>query len=66
MLVTLVLMWGGFIPLTWYLVVVRDGSVMAAWVGASACYLLQGWFMWRRFESGRWRRIDIFGARAAG
>jgi putative MATE family efflux protein len=64
MLVTLILMWGGFIPLTWYLIVVRGGDVIAAWAGASACYLLQGWFMWRRFQSGAWRGIDIFNRRS--
>ena len=60
MLVTLVLMWGGFIPLTWYLIVVRDGNVIAAWYGASVCYLAQGALMWRRFESGKWKKIEIF------
>ena len=60
MLVTLVLMWGGFIPLTWYLIVHRGGDVETAWLGASACYLVQGAVMWRRFESGAWRRADIF------
>jgi MATE family multidrug resistance protein len=60
MLVTLVLMWGGFIPLTWYLIVVRDGNVIAAWYGASICYLAQGAVMWRRFQSGKWKKIEIF------
>ena len=60
MLVTLVLMWGGFIPLTWYLIVARDGNVIAAWYGASICYLAQGVIMWRRFESGKWKKIEIF------
>jgi putative MATE family efflux protein len=60
MWVTLVLMWGGFIPLTWYLIVARDGNVTAAWYGASVCYLAQGVVMWRRFESGKWKKIKIF------
>ncbi|MCP4570888.1 MAG: MATE family efflux transporter [bacterium] len=60
MLVTLIVMWGGFIPLTWWLIVQRDGDVVVAWMGASACYLLQGIFMWRRFRSGAWRKIEIF------
>lgn len=61
MIVTAILMWGMFIPLTWYLVVVRQGDVVAAWLGASACYLLQGLFLWRRFASGRWQHARIFG-----
>ncbi len=60
MLVTLGLMWGLFIPLTWYLIVMRGGDVETAWIGASFCYLLQGLALYRRFASGRWRRIDIF------
>ncbi len=61
MLVTLAVMWGVFMPLTWYLIVHRGGDVQTAWLGAAACYLLQGVLMWRRFQSGAWRRIDIFG-----
>jgi putative MATE family efflux protein len=60
MWVTLVLMWGGFIPLTWYLIVFRDGNVIAAWYGASVCYLAQGVLMWQRFRSGKWKKIEIF------
>ncbi len=61
MLVTLILMWGAFIPLTWFLIVVQGGDVIAAWIGASACYLAQGWLMWRRFQSDKWRQVNIFG-----
>ena len=60
MLVTLGLMWGMFIPLTWYLIVQRGGNVETAWMGATACYLLQGLALYRRFASGAWRRVDIF------
>jgi MATE family multidrug resistance protein len=60
MIVTLAIMWGLFIPLTWYLITVRGGDVRTAWLGAAVCYLLQGWLMWRRFRSGRWRDIRIF------
>jgi multidrug resistance protein, MATE family len=60
MMVTLAIMWAGFIPLTWYLIVFRDGNVVTAWVGASFCYLLMGLAMWRRFESGKWKKVEIF------
>lgn len=50
-----------FIPLTWFLVVSRQGDVVVAWLGASVCYLLQGLFLWRRFASGRWQHARIFG-----
>ncbi len=62
MVVTLVLMWGGFIPVTWFLIVNQGGDVIAAWMGASVCYLAQGVVMWRRFQSGKWRHMDIFRA----
>lgn len=60
MLVTLVVMWGVFTPLTWYLIVPQGGSVQAAWLGAAFCYMLQGVLMWRRFRSRAWRGIEIF------
>ena len=60
MLVTLVLMWGGFIPLTWYIIVHSGGSSEMGWYGASLCYLAQGVLMWRRFQSGKWRNRNIF------
>lgn len=60
MLVTLVLMWGGFIPLTWYIIVARGGSSEMGWYGASLSYLVQGVMMWRRFQSGKWRKQNIF------
>lgn len=60
MKVTMAIMWLGFIPLTWFLIVYRDESVFTAWMGASACYLLMGLVMWRRFESGIWKRVEIF------
>lgn len=60
MVVTLILMWGLFVPLTAWLVLGRGGNVVAAWLGAGVCYLLQGWFLWRRFASGHWRQARIF------
>jgi len=60
MLVTLVLMWGGFIPLTWYIIVLKGGSSELGWYGASLCYFAQGVLMWHRFQSGKWRERDIF------
>jgi MATE family multidrug resistance protein len=60
MLLTVVIMWGMFIPQTWYLVVHRGGDVITAWIGASVCYLLIGAGLWYRFESGKWKKTDIF------
>lgn len=60
MLVTLVMMWGGFIPVTWLLVVRLESNVIGAWIGAAACYLIIGLLMWRRFVSGEWKKVDIF------
>ena len=60
MIVTLITMWGIFIPLTWYLVVYSQGDVIHAWVGASFCYLLSGGLIWRRYASNKWRQVQIF------
>ncbi len=60
MLVTLIVMWGGFIPVTWWIIVNQGGDVVNAWLGASVCYLVMGWVMWRRFDSGKWKHIRIF------
>jgi MATE family multidrug resistance protein len=60
MLLTLVVMWGVFIPVTWYLIVHQSGNVITAWIGASFCYLLMGLGMWWRFESGKWKKTEIF------
>jgi len=61
MVLTLIIMWAGFIPLTWFLIVHQDGNVINAWTGASFCYLLMGFGMWQRFESGKWKKTEIFG-----
>ncbi len=60
MMATLIIMWAGFIPVTWYLVVFRAENVFTAWMGASVCYLFMGLAMWRRFESGKWKKVEIF------
>ena len=60
MLVMLVVMWGIFIPMTWFLVVHQGGNVIEAWIGATFCYLLSGGLIWRRFASGKWKKIQIF------
>jgi MATE family, multidrug efflux pump len=60
MLMMLVMMWCGFIPLTWLLIVRLDSTVIGAWIGASVCYLIIGVLMWRRFESMKWKKVDIF------
>jgi len=60
MIITLIVMWGGFIPVTWWIIVQQGGDVVNAWLGASVCYLAMGWLMWRRFASGKWKDIRIF------
>jgi len=60
MVVTLVIMWALFIPLSWFLIVHQGGDVLTAWKGASFSYLLMGLVMWLRFESGKWKQVVIF------
>lgn len=62
MLIGLAFLWGGFIPLTWWIVKVQGGGVEHAWLGGAACYALLGVLIWLRFRSGRWKRVRIFSA----
>ncbi len=60
MLMTMAVMWGLFLPMTYWLIVVRGGDVSTAWLGGSICYLMQAVMIWGRFKSGRWRKVKIF------
>lgn len=60
MLTMVATMLGGFIPLTWLLIVRLDGDVQTAWIGASFIYLVSGLVLWLRFRSGKWKHVDIF------
>jgi MATE family multidrug resistance protein len=60
MFLSLVILWGLFVPLTYVIVVRGGGSVQDAWLGGTLCYLLQAGFLYIRFRSGRWKRIRIF------
>ncbi len=60
MLTMVVTMIGGFIPLTWLLIVRMNGNVVSAWIGAAAIYLFSGLALWIRFQSGKWKHIEIF------
>jgi Na+-driven multidrug efflux pump len=65
MWISLAVMWGGFVPLTYFLVSVRSGSVADAWLGGSFCYAFQALLLYFRFRSGAWRRIRIFSGPAS-
>ena len=60
MIISSVIGWGLFIPLTWLLVVHNDGSVIQAWTAGACCYILQSILLGLRFRSGLWRRVRIF------
>lgn len=60
MLSSLLVLWGGFVPLTWWIVARQGLGVTAAWLGGTACYLLQGLMLYLRFRSNRWQRVRIF------
>jgi len=62
MLQSLIVLWGLFVPLTWWIVVNRGGDVRGAWYGATAIYLLQAAGLYWRVRSGRWKRVRIFSA----
>lgn len=60
MIVMAVIMFGLFIPVTWAVIVPLEGDVVTAWIAASGVYLVNGVLLWRRFESGKWKRVEIF------
>ncbi len=60
MLMTIAVMWGMFLPLSWWTIVRYGHGVETAWMIASVSYLVQGAVLWMRFRSGRWQKIRIF------
>ncbi len=61
MLVSIAVLWGTFIPLTWWLVIQRGASPAEAWQGGAACYALAALLLYLRFRSGKWQNMRIFG-----
>lgn len=62
MFVTMAVLWGGLIPLTWWLVIHGGATVAQAWQGGAACYGLAALLLYLRFRSGLWQQARIFGA----
>jgi MATE family multidrug resistance protein len=60
MLQSFVVLWGLFIPLTWWIVIRNGGDVRAAWIGGTLCYAIQGLGLWLRFRTGKWKGVRIF------
>ncbi len=60
MLQSLIVLWGLFIPLTWWIIVHEGGDVRGAWYGATVIYLVQAAGLFWRVRSGKWKRIEIF------
>jgi multidrug resistance protein, MATE family len=65
MLQSLIVLWGLFLPLSWWIIVHQGWDVRAAWVGGGVIYTLQALGLWARFRSGRWRRVRIFSAESS-
>ncbi len=61
MLASMVVLWLGFIPLSWWLVIVWGGTIAQAWLGAAGCYAVMALVLYLRFRSNRWQRARIFG-----
>jgi putative MATE family efflux protein len=60
MLVSVILNWGLYIPLIYFLVVRFGGNVIQAWMVGVVIYALQAAVLFARFRSGKWRAIRIF------
>jgi multidrug resistance protein, MATE family len=61
MVVSMAVLWGVFIPLTWWLVIQRGATPAEAWQGGAACYGVAALLLYLRFRSGQWRQARIFG-----
>ncbi len=62
MLVSLAVLWGVFIPLSWWLVIGNGATPAQAWLGGAVCYGLAALLLYLRFRSNRWQSAQIFGA----
>jgi len=62
MLASLVLLWAVFVPLAYFVIVVRGGNVVTGWTLSAFCYSLMALVLYARFRSGAWRKVKIFGA----
>lgn len=54
-----------FLPLALLFAIVLDGQVVGAWIAATLFLMALSLMLFWRFQSGRWRRIDIFSHPAA-
>ncbi len=51
--------WGLFVPGEWWVIYVRKGGILEAWIFlAFTIMVISGGFYWR-FRSGRWKKIDL-------
>jgi multidrug resistance protein, MATE family len=62
MLISMIVLWGMFIPLTWWLVIEVGATPAQAWLGGAVCYGLAALLLYVRFRSGRWQDARIFGS----
>ena len=51
--------WGAFVPLAWFLGVVRGGGLEGAWLGGCIALAASTATLVWRFRSGAWQRIQI-------
>jgi MATE family multidrug resistance protein len=49
-----------FLPLSILFAIVLDGQVIGAWIAATLFLMALSLLLFRRFQSGRWNRINIF------
>jgi len=61
MLGSMAVLWLGFVPLTAWLVIGKQSTIVAAWLGATVCYALIALVLFLRFRSDRWQQARIFG-----
>lgn len=61
MFASMAVLWGLFVPGVWWLVVQHGAAPATAWMWATVCYAIIASVLFRRFRSGAWRGVRIFG-----
>jgi MATE family multidrug resistance protein len=61
MLASMAVLWGLYVPVSWWLVTQRGAAPAEAWAWGAVSYAIIAVVLLLRFRSGAWQRVRIFG-----
>jgi len=61
MFASMSVLWGLYVPGTWWMVTQRGADPTQAWIWGAVCYSVISAVLYLRFRSGAWQRVRIFG-----